>query len=168
MTAGSLVLFQAAAVAPALAQLQVPGFAAPTSGGLFGSSPTVLIGEASKSLVAYCEKHGHLPQSSAEIDEALKTVHAKLNGGDSSSQPASEKQYRVLGNVMIAQDPSLKGASLADIRKNPPEAFKAPEGRVVVLITTADEFIIWYSAADGKPAVDALGQAIILHEQCSK
>jgi hypothetical protein len=164
----SLVIALGMTAMPCLAQLQVPGFGAPTSGGLFGSSPVVLIGDTSKALQDYFKKHGHLPQAGGELDDALKAIYSKLNGAEPSQQPAAEKEFHVLGNIMLGVNNSLKSTTLDDLRKNPPANFKAPQNRIVVSITDANQFLVWYSASDGRPAVDALGQAIILRQECSK
>ena len=155
--------------AAVLAQLQPPGSGAPTSGGLFGSSPDLLIGNASKALQEYCKNNNHLPKSSGEIDAALKAVVAKLTGSDpSTAQITSDKDFRVLGSVVMSIDPSFKDTTVEQLRKSPPANFKAPPGHLVIFIAGEEQFIIWYAAGDGKPAVDALGQPIILRQECSQ
>lgn len=159
--AGMLVIAAGMTPGPSVAQAQV---GAPTSGGLFGSSPIVLIGNTSKAMTEYYTQHKHLPQTSAEQDEALKAVFTKLTGSAPSAQPTQENKYRLLGNIMLGQDTSLKNANLDELRKNPPASLTAPPLRLVILVTSPDQFMCWYSANDGKPAVDALRQAIILRQ----
>jgi hypothetical protein len=153
---------------PALTQLQLQGFGAPTAGGLFGSSPVVLIGRASKALNQYFQDNGKLPQASAEIDETLKFVYKKLGGANPGPSMTSEKDFRVLSNVMMAVDSGLKNTSVEELRKKTPVNLSAAPGRLVIMITGPNQYMIWFSAADSKPAVDALGQAIVMHGVCSK
>lgn len=153
---------------PVSAQLQLQGFGAPTAGGLFGSSPVVLIGRASKALNQYFQDHNKLPQASSDIDETLKFVYKKLGGSDSAPGITGENDFRVLSNVMMGIDTSLQNTSVDEVRKSPPANFNAVPGRLVILITGQNQYMIWFSAADRKPAVDALGQAIVMHGECKK
>ncbi len=168
ITSTALLAVLGLVTGPALAQLKIGGFVAPTAGGLFASSPAVLIGKTGKALQEYCSKSGHLPKSTTEMDDALKALYTALFGSAATVEPVAEKQFRVLGGVMLGIDDTIGNIALDELKRNPPASFKVPEKRLVVLLTGDNQFVIWYSAADGKPAVDALGQAIILRQECSK
>lgn len=151
---------------PGIAQLQTPGVGTPTPGGFFGSGPIALMGQISKEVQEFYTKHGKLPASSAEEDALLKAVVARITGHEPAASPALEGNYRVLGNIYITSEPSLVDTPLAELRKNPPPLFKAPPAKLVIDVLGNDKFLVWFSATDGRPALDSLGQALILRQEC--
>ncbi|MDR3614107.1 MAG: hypothetical protein P4L53_11140 [Candidatus Obscuribacterales bacterium] len=105
----------------------------------------------------YYKEHRQLPRSTTELDDVLCNVYAEINGGPPNliaTPITTYNDYRVLGSLMIKYDPTVANAPVELWRKNPPENWMVPGGKIVILSDGNSEFINWCATINGAPMLD--------------
>lgn len=124
---------------------------------------------AGDALRTWHKQHGAFPNTPAGIDSALRFVYAKVLG--SPPEPRQQITYtgtkHSLGNLVMAYDPTIRNAPIAQWKINPPEAWSAPANSTVILTDGADQFLIWSSVLNGVPMRDSDNKCIFIYDNLS-
>jgi len=115
-------------------------------------------------LRSYYTVHKTLPQQISDQDQALNQIYQQAFGSppDPSVQITTNGAYRVLGNLRLCTDQTIRNAPMAQWRKNPPDNWTAPANSIVILVDGGSQYLIWCAAINGVPMRDQNQNAILL------
>nr|MBP7578826.1 hypothetical protein [Candidatus Obscuribacter sp.] len=90
--------------------------------------------ETSDAMVEYRKSHEHTPQTSDELDDALKAVFAKVSmtAANPTVTPQSSGVYRTYYQFRMTYDPSVKSITVINGKVIVPKNWTAPSNSVVI------------------------------------
>ncbi len=112
--------------------------------------------ETSDAMVEYRKSHEHTPQTSDELDDALKAVFAKISmtAANPTVTPQSSGVYRTYYQFRMTYDPSVKSITVINGKVIVPKNWTAPSNSVVIISDGNDTFAVWAAGDDEQPIND--------------
>lgn len=112
--------------------------------------------ETADAMVEYRKSHEHTPQSSDELDDALKAVFAKVSmtAANPNVTPQSSGVYRTYYQFRMTYDPSIKSITVINGKVIVPKNWTAPPNSVVIIADGNDTFAVWAAGDDEQPIND--------------
>jgi hypothetical protein len=116
-------------------------------------------------LRSYYARYKVFPQSTSDLDEALRQIYTQVFGmsPDPNMQITSEGPFRVLGNLRIRMDDTIRNAPIAQWKENPPDNWNAPANSIVILVDGGSQYIVWCAAINGVPIRDQNKYCILFY-----
>lgn len=102
----------------------------------------------------YHARSGSFPRGGPAEDALLKQLYRSIHHTLPAYGITSRGPYRVLGDIQICFDETIRNAQLPVLRKSPPQNWHASPFSTIVIHDGLHEFVVWGSNDSGQPLRD--------------